>query len=132
MKLDTISKMEAGSELNTLIAEEVMGWKIHNRHAAYYVDAGKENDLIENVRADFDWSPSKNIWSAWEVVNRLPSIGMFLECKQWPDCWQITIVKNKGTHRDYMVGNMHFKDFCEGVAKAALIAILRERGELEE
>lgn len=82
MKIDEIQGMEAGPELNRLIAEKIMRWKIHNRHEAYYVDFGKENELIDNVRADFDWNPSKNIWSAWEVINKLPSFGMFIETKQ--------------------------------------------------
>ncbi len=52
--------MEAGTELDALVAERVMGFDI-NRRTKYI--AGKR------VHPD-DWSPSYDIAAAWEVVEK--------------------------------------------------------------
>lgn len=61
---DEILAMEAGPELNALVATEVMGFDINKR--TKYI-AGKR------VHPD-DWSPSADIADAWEVVEKMDDV----------------------------------------------------------
>ena len=77
--------MEAGRELDALIAEKVMGWS--SQADGLYWDAGnhrtrlvlgsiiakKRDEMgLENAQG-FVFAPSTNITDAWEVVERLVS-----------------------------------------------------------
>lgn len=69
MTKDEILKMEAGRELDALVADRVMGWKsTGGRHLAWE----KGNGLI--TWEDSSWGngfrPSTEIYAAWEVVEK--------------------------------------------------------------
>lgn len=64
MTRDEILAMPAGMEMNALVAEKVMGWHEHN---------GMWLDLDNRIWANPPgWSPSTNIATAWEVVQKHP------------------------------------------------------------
>lgn len=74
--------MNAGRELDTLVAEKVMGWtaKDGRWHDADGKDLGSDhadNDLGlgDYYYPDEHWSPSTDISSAWEVVEKLQADG---------------------------------------------------------
>lgn len=74
--------MEAGRELDALVAEKVMGWKLENYETSepastdrHYLDASR-NDGWAWVGRETDieawqWQPSTDIAAAWEVVEKL-------------------------------------------------------------
>lgn len=83
--------MEAGRELDALIAEKVMGWRIFEKYADWIgIPIGREPypALVWNYsnppgwllwsqdKKDAKiWSPSTDIAAAWQVVERL-AVGM--------------------------------------------------------
>jgi len=98
--------MEAGRELDALVAEKVMGWS--SQADGLYWDAGnhrtrlvlgsiiakKRDEMgLENAHG-FVFAPSTNIADAWEVVRKM---GMVLiensgEAFGQPDEWNVQFV----------------------------------------
>ena len=77
MKID---EMPAGREMDALIAEKVMGWRVHLRNTAWWVLAGLENESscgpIKAMTCGSDrWSPSTDIVAAWKVLMKLQAMG---------------------------------------------------------
>jgi len=56
-----ILAMEAGAELDMLVAKNVMRWEWHN----YWTDKNGR------ITAQADWSPSLTIANAWEVAAKI-------------------------------------------------------------
>jgi hypothetical protein len=85
--------MDAGREMDALVAEKVMGYKIHI--AKPIVEAYFEGKLMVEfpnglgmICGPGGWSPSTNMDAAWEVVEHITGKGcdqsdFFLEC--WSD-----------------------------------------------
>ena len=80
-----IDKLEAGRELDALVAEKVMGWKpwpiqIGTREHTYYFNADGFVDgaMIHLFDDEYLWDGpdfSKDIAAAWQVVERLVNEG---------------------------------------------------------
>lgn len=78
MTNEEIDKLEAGRELDALIAEKVMGWTPHCQNPAHYVEVANstsEMSVIQEVVAY--WRPSTDIAAAWQVVEKLRAAGWF-------------------------------------------------------
>lgn len=72
MTRDLILAMEAGPEMDALVAEQVMAWRRHLRNTAHWTDAASENRIGDyTLRATSDWSPSRDIAAAWAVLRHL-------------------------------------------------------------
>jgi uncharacterized protein YerC len=70
--------MEAGRELDKLIAEKILGWS-----------AEKVGEIYE------DWySPSKNIGDAWQVINKLKEKGFYTDIEMESDFSYVVCVKD--------------------------------------
>src|SRR4030042_3346242 len=74
MTKDEILNMPAGREMDALIAEKVMGWKISLIDLTYggrweNIETG---ELMGGIQY---WNPSENISAAWEVVEKMKSEG---------------------------------------------------------
>lgn len=69
-----IDQMPAGREMDTLVAQEVMGWHCWNTEQGpcYKTADG------QYVRGAHTWSPSTSIADAWEVVEFLIGIRKLL------------------------------------------------------
>lgn len=68
MNRDEILNMEAGSELDVLVAEKVMGWQKSNPgyERTFWIDSrGVWMHFIDS------WSPSTDISAAWDVVVKM-------------------------------------------------------------
>lgn len=63
------STMEAGPEMDRLIAEKVMGWDVQYLRKVY----GSENNF----------SPSYNLINVWEVVDKIPRFILM----RWETRW---------------------------------------------
>lgn len=81
-----IDNLEAGRELDALVAEKVMGWTLGKPHLLHgYLMHGSveiecwEGSLKDNVTQTKDsWHPSTDIRWAWEVVEKLKRYGFEL------------------------------------------------------
>jgi hypothetical protein len=71
--------MTAGEVLDAAIAERVMGWRVHFRNTAWWVDAAEANGITTKVRASTcstdRWSPSTRLADAWRVVEAMRAKG---------------------------------------------------------
>jgi len=74
---------QAGREMDALVAERVMGWRIHRRNTAWWVKAEEENENTLNIMAwacgKDKWSPSTDIAAAWKVEEKLMELDKILE-----------------------------------------------------
>lgn len=73
-----IHTLEAGPELDALVAEKVMGWTLLTKaHGKLMGEVDKDGvlrmwcDGPAIKRNVLDWSPSREIAAAWEVVEKL-------------------------------------------------------------
>jgi hypothetical protein len=117
-----IINMEPGRELDELVAEKVMGWKVDKRPGLhdFCCSVFKPNDLTEMwIMNAVYFSPSSNITDAWEVIEKLKHkleiFSYFHNEDGFDDGW---LVKINGRH----VGGM--KSAQEAICKAALLAAL--------
>jgi hypothetical protein len=115
---DEILGMEAGRKLDILVAEEVMGWKIHCQNTAWYVYANEEFSLCEQKQADYDWSPSRSISQAWQVVEKMQKVMI---SKYGNDKWHVVIDTGENGRT---FGEGYGKTAPEAIAKAALLAVM--------
>jgi len=73
-----IDKLEAGRELDALVAEKVMGWREDAYH--YWGAPGSSSTLwvvagsTEDHHGNTVWSPSTDIVAAWKVLRCLASL----------------------------------------------------------
>ena len=67
MNREEILAMEAGNELDALVATEVMGWE--RKDYGYTIVYWEEND--EDVHMVELWKPSTDIADAWKVVEKM-------------------------------------------------------------
>lgn len=128
MNKEEILAMAAGSEIDALIAEKVMGWKraVATDGATEYWDDGSfcSGRLVEPTVGGFrlddysnTWNPSESISAAWEVLAKMGHAQI-----------------NKKVNGEYAVrwGNTRWADspVCvsksapEAICKAALLAVM--------
>jgi hypothetical protein len=85
MMLD-VDSLEAGLELNALLAERIMGWPVAHyikgkRYPGFNPKTINYYESTDNIkRTDFSsdwsyWSPSTNIKDAWDIVEKLRAMG---------------------------------------------------------
>lgn len=87
---DAVREAVAGRELDAMVAERVMGWRLSNYEAeaaaasdADYADAaindGWEWEGRATRREAWQWRPSTDIADAWEVVEKMAA-----DQPEWP------------------------------------------------
>lgn len=75
MTTDEISQLEAGPEIDALVATEVMGWKWQNEY--WDTTPWVSGKAPHHVRRTKDWQPSKKasqallVWQAMEYWGRI-------------------------------------------------------------
>lgn len=67
-----VDKLQAGPELDRLVAEKVMGWTTDKTNGPWYTAAL----TFAAVRG---WSPSTDIAAAWEVEERIAELRIATE-----------------------------------------------------
>jgi hypothetical protein len=74
-----VSEHEAGAELDRLIAQKVMGWKIDENGDVgdgVCIDRSIRDEIVfESLDYRAHFHPSREIVHAWEVVERLATAG---------------------------------------------------------
>lgn len=118
---DEIWDMPAGREMDALIISEVMGWKFSKNHEDKYFNKPDSKNIewmvpYGNEEKFANWSPSKNMAAAYEVILKFRQL-----CKDGMDeVW------------DAFVSNLYYDSMRElmyeiepaRICKAALIAKL--------
>ena len=95
MNNDETMKLQAGREIDDLIATQVMGWLIGDKGAHYIGNAGK--NIFYVIAGDFQ--PSDDISAAWCVIDKLEQDDKIIE---------ITRLSNFGT-RKTLCWNVRFR-----------------------
>jgi hypothetical protein len=98
---DEVAKMEAGPEMDTFVAENVMGWRLVTdkngwRHwvdekgyhkAGIYPDNATYFEDDEDINL-INWHPSWSMLWAWEVVEKAEIIGIIIaQSIDGTKCW---------------------------------------------
>jgi hypothetical protein len=102
MNADDIRKMEAGRETDSWVAEKVMGWKrvSHETHGSWWIRGIAPDG--QTLYATHTWSPSTDIAAAWQVVEKMESMGghviisspgRWCESGGW---WRVQVSAGKG------------------------------------
>lgn len=112
--------MQAGRELDALVAEKVMGWEvtIANGWEAYFeTESGQFGPWVGL------WQPSTNMSDAWEVVREMVRKGTYVEIAQGQELCTCCF-----NYDDYLT-----VERCESAPLAICLAALKavgvERGE---
>lgn len=73
--MDDVDDMEAGTELDALIAEKVMGWTkyVYEKEGTTHTEWTEARSVGTRYHADFH--PSTDISTAWDVVEELARRG---------------------------------------------------------
>lgn len=78
MTHEQIDQMLAGSEMDALVAEKIMNWRVYFRNTAWWVEAELENGLVDDwtqikgrTCGNERFAPSTNVADAWKVVEKL-------------------------------------------------------------
>jgi hypothetical protein len=69
MTREEILKMEAGPEMDALVATRVMGWRLHPHKTGWVIPETPE--AWNAYRKRGDWNPSTDIKDTWVVTEKL-------------------------------------------------------------
>lgn len=70
-----MTELTAGLELDALIAEKVMGWKLETIAISAYGKADVwKNETGKIMFYDREWKPTSDISAAWRVVEKITKI----------------------------------------------------------
>jgi len=106
MTREEILKLEAGPQLDRIIAERVMGWEYDLLRDAWFKD-GEGEIWAEN------WHPSTDIKAAWKVVENR---------RQWGWTWKMTGITG---HWHVALYDEDFNFLAEARAAEVTVAICR-------
>ena len=117
-----IDTMPAGPELDRLVAEKVMGWRLE-----CFANASRTpmaySDKNAKIMASADWSPSTNIAHAWGVVEHLERMGgLISNMYSQGGCWSVGIepMPESNLHPCYRaIGSTAPLAICRAAIKAA-------------
>ena len=93
MKID---EMQAGRELDAMVAEKVMGWKVISFHHCWEMPSGELRTREQTPYKKF--SPSADIEAAWEVAECIYQKGAQFSIKIGrPGGWRAWVGLNIGS-----------------------------------
>ena len=136
-----IEAMEAGVELDALLAEHVMGWSVKlEQHPAYitprlslvvfhnrrFPRVGPPENRYDAHWDYSDWTPSKDIAAAWQVFEKMVADG-----------WQVGVVSMDATWDASVSGDRRMYEARAATAplamcKACLLALRSTQSGEEE
>ena len=128
MNREEILAMEAGNELDALVATEVMGWE--RKDYGYTIVYWEEND--EDVHMVELWKPSTDIADAWKVVSemRKRDIVTVLDNTCCEDC--VSCIMETSSFLDIKEGDDGYVNVSSNnpaplsICQAALLAVSNE------
>jgi hypothetical protein len=123
----SINEMEAGREMDALVAENVMGWKPHKVISCPF---NKEGCLVYHYEGD--WRPnwkdivpnySTDIKDAWKVVEKMDAGGYSLDITRYPNekCRVNFHIPFSSRLKDNVTAEG--KEFPLAICRAALLAV---------
>lgn len=129
MTREEILGMEAGPELDRLVAEQIMGWE-EGRNFSMWPEQGVHISVGDGI--GFFWRPSTDITAAWEVMTKLCELGMV------PEVYGMWLTKKKNEW--YIVLWYSVEDLTAAarakastlplaICRAALLAMMRASDE---
>ena len=118
-----ISEMKAGRELDTQVAEKVMGWHKDERPGHFH---WLDND---NETTGYDWldkpikafSPSTKIAAAWEVVEKMAAAGFDWDLASD----EVTFQRGNYDKPDYVCATVVPKPYGENIPEVICLAALK-------
>jgi hypothetical protein len=144
MTRDEILGLEAGNNLDILVAEKVFGWRkgTNEYNILGWQWSKRDGTPVLDDSWDGVWvtplsctpNYSTDIKAAWEVVEkmreksfyvRVNSIGKYFEC-----CFIKNFVNENNTPGSFIGLSNTCKTAPEAICKAALLAVLEEKAEV--
>lgn len=124
-----IFQMEAGREMDALVAEKVMGWiekKYPMGRALYWTDSDGHSQ-----RACIEaWNPSTNISAAWEVIEKIEGGQREMLCNLIHKgfgftslIWEAELRECRGNHK-YYIADATTAPLA--ICRAALLAVMEK------
>ncbi len=130
MTKDEILRMEAGREMDALVATKVMGWE--DDPEVPYWDARDVNGQVIHVSRR--WSPSTDIAAAWEVFEFLSknSVEVAVSCNgveratigHDSDGWSCSVWWFKDIESSHAIEGIYADTAPLAICKAALLAVM--------
>ena len=119
-----IDKMEAGKEMDALVAERVMGWKVDKESYSTWVaitDTYLFFPLVGMTKGSWgNWTPSTDISAVWQVVEKMS------------ETWEFSLNYQDNKYKfllwkpEWVTSNLYQARECkEGVSNTVPLAICR-------
>jgi len=118
---EEILAMEAGYELDALVATRIMGWR-RIRPGMYQWMWSANGKRV--LYACSEWKPSTDISPAWQVVEKMLDLGFCIELyapKPLATEWSVLYVTNVSR---YQTDKVYAPEAPEAICKGALLAKL--------
>jgi len=113
-------------EIDRLVAEKVMGWKVSKGRSGLEWYEANENGKFEFIRSVTDFEPSTDIRDAWQVVEKMREGKIFSLCDAWDENDEPIFYANFQYNDGYHVVN--YDAYAETAPLAICLAALEACG----
>lgn len=114
---EKILSMEPGRELDALVAEKVMGWRLQGQ--SYWLCG---DDVVHDV---LFWNPSTDMYAAWEVVEKMQCAHVHININWMDDQYCAEIIEMDPEEGYKYLGQCYdVKSAPEAISKCALLAVM--------
>lgn len=103
------------AEIDRLVAEKVMGWKIQEKIRGY-------PDLFEHGRIVSDWEPTVEWNDAGQVVDRMKELGYFVSIT-CSIIWDVEFIDKTGRIKNYCIDDSVQRAICLAALKAVGVEV---------
>ena len=125
MTREQILELEAGPELDWLMAGKVMGWKRTTDGAppgcAYWKDGDGFICATEDPGGNLNWNPSRDIAAAWEVVEDRRRWGWTWKMTGMPGHWHVALYNEEFE----FLSEARAAELTVAICRAALLAMMK-------
>lgn len=139
MTRDEVLKMEPGNDLDILVTEKVFGWQkgTNKFKISGWQWSGRDGKPVLDDSWDGEWvAPfrcvpkySTDIKTAWEVVKKINERGWHVNIKTYSDG---DVVVSILSYLGRFIDDALTQSVPEAICKAALLAVLEEKEEVEK
>jgi len=130
MTREEIERMEAGREMDSLIAEKVMGWRWSGENKKWLIPPDDDPRIawaaLWDKKGRPDWLPdySTDIADAWQVVEKLHDLGYRVEINSTCDKGLYDVEVSKSYSNGTVCECVVFQPISLAICRAALLSVM--------
>ena len=123
----SVDEMQAGPEINMLIAERVMGWRQSSLPGVFIDEDERFWGVTDEMPTSRQFNPSTDIAAAWQVVEKLNLLENKILTKNEDGKYIVCDIAFFGEWPDYYAGASELAPLA--ICRAALKAVMGENAK---